>query len=80
VVLDVGCGTGILCLFAAKAGAKHVYGIDSSAIIDQATQIVQRNGYSDQITLIKGKVNSFNALSLSWANHPIKCVLTFLCS
>jgi len=56
VVLDVGCGTGILCLFAAKAGAKHVYGIDSSAIIDQATQIVQRNGYSDQITLIKGKV------------------------
>lgn len=27
VVLDVGCGTSILCLFAAKAGAKRVIGV-----------------------------------------------------
>lgn len=56
VVLDVGCGTGILCMFAKKAGAKHVYGIDMSSIIDHAKTIVKDNKLEDDITLIKGKV------------------------
>jgi len=56
VVLDVGCGTGILCMFAKKAGAKHVYGIDMSSIIDHAKNIVKDNKLDKDITLIKGKV------------------------
>lgn len=56
VVLDVGCGTAILCLFAIKAGAKHAIGIECSNIIDRAQEIVDANNMSDKITLIKGKV------------------------
>merc|ERR1719384_2543433 len=56
IVLDIGCGTGILCLFAAKAGAKHVYGIEMAGIAHNARKIIEENGYSDRITVIKGKV------------------------
>ena len=56
IVLDVGCGTGILSMFAAKAGAKHVYGIDCSGIVKQAKEIVSKNGFDDVITIIQGKV------------------------
>jgi len=56
VVLDVGCGTGILCMFAASAGAKLVIGVDMSNIIDQAKVIVKDNGFEDRIILLKGKM------------------------
>ncbi|KAK1161749.1 oxidoreductase HTATIP2-like [Acipenser oxyrinchus oxyrinchus] len=41
IVLDVGCGTGILSMFAAKAGAKKVIGVDQSEIIYQAMDIIR---------------------------------------
>ncbi|QPG75022.1 Nuclear SAM-dependent mono-and asymmetric methyltransferase [Brettanomyces nanus] len=56
IVLDVGCGTGVLSMFAAQAGAKHVYGVDMSSIIEMARKIIDLNGFSDKITLIKGKL------------------------
>lgn len=56
IVLDVGCGTGILSMFAVKAGAKHVYSVDMSNIIDKAKEIVLLNGFDDKITLIQGKI------------------------
>ncbi|XP_058519235.1 protein arginine N-methyltransferase 3 isoform X3 [Ochotona princeps] len=56
VVLDVGCGTGILSMFAAKAGAKKVLGVDQSEILYQAMDIIRLNKLEDTVTLIKGKI------------------------
>ncbi|KAF2226432.1 protein arginine N-methyltransferase [Elsinoe ampelina] len=56
IVLDVGCGTAILSMFAARAGAKHVIGVDFSNIITKAREIVEANGLSDKITLLQGKM------------------------
>jgi type I protein arginine methyltransferase len=50
IVLDVGCGTGILSLFAAKSGAARVIAVDASDIADKATKIVQANGLDGVIT------------------------------
>lgn len=50
VVVDVGCGTGILSMFCAQAGAKKVYAIDASKIAVHAKQLIEANGYSDIIT------------------------------
>ncbi|GLB38566.1 putative class I-like SAM-binding methyltransferase superfamily, protein arginine N-methyltransferase family protein [Lyophyllum shimeji] len=56
VVLDVGCGTGILSLFAARSGAKRVIAVDASDIAEKAERIVKANGFEDIITVIRGKV------------------------
>jgi protein arginine N-methyltransferase 1 len=57
-VLDVGCGTGILSMFAVQAGARVVYAVDSSDIINQAKQIIIDNGFQDKINCIQGKVGN----------------------
>lgn len=55
-VLDVGCGTGILSLFCAKAGAKAVYAIECSDIANKAKEIIKANKYDHIITVIQGKM------------------------
>lgn len=49
IVLDVGCGTGILSMFAAKAGAKKVYAVDASNVAYKAMRNIKANGFQDVI-------------------------------
>ncbi|KAJ9610232.1 Ribosomal protein arginine N-methyltransferase rmt3 [Cladophialophora chaetospira] len=56
VVLDVGCGTGILSMFCAKAGAKLVLAVDNSDIIDKARENVFKNGLQDTVKCLRGKI------------------------
>jgi len=55
-VLDVGSGTCVLSIFAARAGAAHVYAVEASALAEQARRIVAENGLSDVITVLQGRV------------------------
>jgi hypothetical protein len=56
VVLDVGCGTGMFSMWAARAGAAHVYAVECSAIISKTREIIKANGFEDKVTLIHGRL------------------------
>ncbi|KAL0744235.1 hypothetical protein Bca4012_085748 [Brassica carinata] len=57
VVVDVGAGSGILSMFAAQAGAKHVYAVEASEMAEYARKLIAGNPlFADRITVIKGKV------------------------
>jgi len=56
VVLDVGCGTGVLALFAAKAGAKKVYAVEATLSADLARILIKGNKVEDVVTVIQSTV------------------------
>ncbi|XP_022725924.1 probable protein arginine N-methyltransferase 6 isoform X2 [Durio zibethinus] len=56
VVMDVGCGTGILSIFCAQAGAKRVYAVDASDIAVQASEVVKANNLDEKVIVLHGRV------------------------
>ena len=46
-VLDFGCGTGVLAMFAARAGARKVIAVDRSPFIKTAQEIARANGFEN---------------------------------
>ncbi len=53
IVLDLGTGTGVLAIEAAKAGGK-VYAMEMTSMADVAEQMYRANGVQDRITLLRG--------------------------
>ncbi|PNW75848.1 hypothetical protein CHLRE_12g558100v5 [Chlamydomonas reinhardtii] len=58
VVLDVGTGSGILALFAAKAGAKKVYAVEATNMAKNARLLVEHNKMSHVVEVIQGTIES----------------------
>jgi hypothetical protein len=54
VVVDIGTGTGVLAMAAARAGAAHVYAIEVGRIGQLARSLFAANGLADRITLVQG--------------------------
>ncbi len=49
VVIDMGCGSGLLGLLALQAGAGRLIAVDSGPILELARETFERNGFGDRV-------------------------------
>jgi type I protein arginine methyltransferase len=54
VVLDLGCGPGIMAILACRAGARKVYAIDTNPIVELGRQFAAANGFSERVDFLQG--------------------------
>lgn len=54
-VLEIGCGSGLLSLVAARLGASEVIAIEPSGIVELAKELVARNGVKN-VTILEGRI------------------------
>jgi len=55
VVIDIGAGTGILSIWAARAGAAKVYAVEATEMALYARRLIKHNNLDKIITVIQGK-------------------------
>ena len=52
VVVDIGTGAGLLAFLACRAGARHVYAIELSGMVEIARALAIANGFQDRVTFL----------------------------
>jgi ribosomal protein L11 methyltransferase len=80
-VLDIGTGTGILAIAAAKLGVRDVFGIDHNQLaVETARNNVLLNGVQDRVTVTRGKAESveFDGADVVLANLHFQAIDAFL--
>ncbi|XP_037646485.1 protein arginine N-methyltransferase 2 [Sebastes umbrosus] len=56
VVMDLGCGTGIISLFCAQlAQPSEVYAVEASSMAEYTRQLVKQNGCEEVVTVLQGR-------------------------
>jgi protein arginine N-methyltransferase 1 len=53
VVVDIGCGVGVFALLACRAGARKVYAIEGSDVVQWGKQIAAANGFGERIEFLQ---------------------------
>ena len=54
VVLEVGTGTGVLAVLAARAGARRVYAVERTGLADIAKAVARENGVASRVRILEG--------------------------
>jgi len=70
VVMDVGCGTGILSMMAARSGAKRVYAIEASALANDTRAVVVHNKLDNVVQVVQGLVEQVTLFLFIYFFHP----------
>jgi len=54
VVLDIGAGTGVFALMAARFGARKVYAIEPNDVVHFGQRVAEQNGFDGRVEFIQG--------------------------
>ena len=70
--MDVGSGSGILAVWAAKAGARRVYAVEYTDMAKYAREVVRANGLEDVVMVIQGAVEDVTIPEEDWDRFDLQ--------